>query len=84
MTPESVDALQNLAAAPAEPNSGGNLAAFLANTEILSPDLRPLLAGGIPPGIDPWFLGGMDPFDSLPHTEGEPLPKKSLICYCKN
>jgi hypothetical protein len=93
LTPESVDALQNIAAAaPAEPISDGNLDPYFSNGDIGSledfaligsPVPRPLLAGGIPPGTDPWFLGGLDPFNSLPHTDGEPIPKKSLICYCK-
>ena len=96
LTPESVDALQSLgAAAPAEPNSDGNLPPYLTNWEdgfthnlglLQTQDFRPLLAGGIPPGVDPWFLGGpsgFDPFSTLPNTDGEPIPKKSLIFHCK-
>jgi hypothetical protein len=96
LTPESVDALQSLgAAAPAVPNSDGKLLPYFTNWElgytdnlalIRTRDSRPLLAGGIPPGVDPWFLGnpsGLDPFSTLPNTDGEPIPKKSLIFHCK-
>lgn len=93
LTPESVDALQNMGApAPAELLSDDNPHPYFSNGILESPESlglfrspgpTPLLAGGIPPGTDPWFLGGLDPFNSLPHTDGEPLPKKSLICHCK-
>ena len=93
LTPESVDALQNMAAAaPAESFSHDKPHPYFSNRNLefpeglglfRSPDSTPLLAGGISSGTDPWFLGGLDPFNSLPHTDGEPLPKKSLICHCK-
>jgi hypothetical protein len=35
-------------------------------------------------GGNPWFLGGWDPFSSLPETHGEPIPKKSLLFHCKH
>ena len=35
-------------------------------------------------GADPLFLGGFDPFSSLPDKEGEPIPKSLLISYCKS
>ena len=93
LTPESVDALQNSrAAAAAGLNSDEILRPYFSNDHFGFPDSsillrtsgsRPLLSGYIPPGIDPWFLGGLDPFSSLPHTDEEPLPKKSLIYHCE-
>lgn len=90
LTPESIGSLQNLGAAPAIHNSDGNLHSFFINADtfdlIQLQDSRLLLAGGIPPGSDPWFLGGssgLDPFSSLPHIDREPIPKKALIFHYK-
>ena len=44
---------------------------------------RPIYPEDIISGVDPWFLGGLDPFSSLPEVEGEPIPKSTLIGYCE-
>jgi hypothetical protein len=94
LTLESVDALQNLGApATAGYKPDGTLHPYPSIRYTDSPDSltlfsysdpKPVLAGAIPPGTDPWFLGGFDPFSSLPHIDEEPLPKKLLISYCKH
>ena len=97
LTPESVHALQSLrASAPAYAIPTGILLPYVSYWGRGSSDsfdlnqngnIKPLLAGGIPPGVDPWFLGspsGLDPFSSLPHTEAEPIPKNCLLFHCKH
>lgn len=32
--------------------------------------------------VDPWFLGGLDPFSALPEIDGCPIPKATLLYYC--
>jgi hypothetical protein len=34
------------------------------------------------PGVDPWFLGGTDPFSSIPVVNGGPIPKDWLVSHC--
>lgn len=93
LTPESVEALQNMPApAPHAPNADEVLHPYDFSDEdvgfpqtlarLRSPDTIPPLAGGVATGTDPWFMGGLDPFSSLPHRDGEPIPQKLLIFHC--
>jgi hypothetical protein len=33
---------------------------------------------------DPWFMGGLDPFSTLPETANAPISKEILLYHCKN
>jgi hypothetical protein len=33
-------------------------------------------------GVDPWFLGGLDPFSATPIIKGPPIPTEWLISHC--
>jgi len=46
--------------------------------------IQPFTVGALTFGVDSWYLGGFDPFSALPEQDGEPIPKQSLICHCKN
>jgi hypothetical protein len=43
----------------------------------------PTVASRLNAGIQFRFLGGFDPFSSLPDCEDEPIPKQLLLHYCK-
>jgi uncharacterized protein YciI len=86
LTPESVDALQKVATASPYHNltpyfSGRAIGPFadLNGTSGSNALLRAGLSSG-----NPWFLGGIEPFNSLPHTDGEPFCQRTLIRHCKS
>ena len=94
LTPESVEALHIPSPAASQPMSDEKWRpyCFLELNSLVEPiDGGPFLHSGLNRpvypedltfGVDPWFLGGLDPFSSLPETEGEPIPKSCLIGYC--
>lgn len=44
---------------------------------------RPVIPDDLSLGSPARLLGGLDPFSVIPSTEGEPIPKKTLMCYCE-
>jgi len=93
LTPESVKALRiTLPSAPL-PNSGLHRRYIAANFQDSGParnqnglypvPIRTTLTQNLSLDVDSWFLGSLDPFSALPQVGGEPIPKRSLIEYCK-
>lgn len=95
LTPESIDALQTLAhrGLDAQPNSAEIMGYYdldqLAGLEgpvranpFFYPSHHPLPTPGLTPGVDPWFLGGTEPFSALPEINGGPIPIEWLVSHC--
>jgi hypothetical protein len=89
LTPESVEALRGTGSADMLGPHPYRFTESITKTTISrgapflhASTIRPVFAEDLSLGGDPWLLGGCDPFSLLPATDGEPIPKRFLICYC--
>ena len=61
----------------------GSLGLFRALPTFYPTLAQAFSSSGLIPGVDPWFLGGLDPFSSTPNIIGSPIPAEWLISHCE-
>ena len=96
LTPESVDALQAMTTADLNKQPiSGEVLLYHGMDQVIEPDWQLIAQPFLYPGslrlISPldlgpsgnlWFLGGRDPFSSLPNIIHGPIPTELLISHC--
>lgn len=91
LTPDSVAALQTSGVSFSEADFTVFLQAYQLDERITDTTMTasscPLSTNDVPTQgtciYEDWFLGGIDPFSSIPDIDGSPIPKQDLLCHCK-